>query len=36
VTLERFVSDEKDAMLMASSIQSLKGNVGAPTSNGEK
>ncbi|KAI2505421.1 hypothetical protein MHU86_9034 [Fragilaria crotonensis] len=31
VTLERFVSNEKDSMLMAGAIQSLKGNLGAPT-----
>lgn len=30
VTLERFVANEKDAMLMAGAIQSLKTNLGAP------
>ncbi|KAI2498171.1 hypothetical protein MHU86_16314 [Fragilaria crotonensis] len=30
VTLERFVANERDAMLMAGAIQSLKTNLGAP------
>jgi hypothetical protein len=36
VTLERFISNERDSMLIADAIQSLKGNLRAPSVLDEK